>query len=686
MEFKENSTSKGKYEVTQEERRETWTGRLDFFLSSVGYAVGIGNIWRFPYLCYKNGGGSFLIPYITFMILGALPMFLLEYSVGQFSSNGPISVWKICPLMKGLGYAMVTVSAIFCIYFNVMMGYVLYFLYHSLSSVLPWSTCDNKWNTEFCYISQTSNTSTSNISSISGNITGDLKMSSSEEFWRYNVLQITSGIEDMGKIRLELLLCLFIFWFIVFLCLCKGIKVSGKIVYVTAIFPYIVLLIFLVRVVTLPGAMDGILFYVVPQWDKLLSTKVWGEAALQIFFSTSMGWGGLLTFASYNKLHDNMYRNAMIVPAVNCGTSIFAGFITFSILGFMALNKGTTVDKVLNQGPGLVFITYPEAISSFPISPFWAILFFLMLFTIGIDTQFGTMETVLSALTDEFPKLFRRRKVFLTGAICIIEFILGIPFVMQGGIYALQIVDWYCALFSVMLVCILENIIIGWIYGANRFYEDIELMIGRKPCIWWSICWKFITPVILAMMLVFNMTQITPVSYGTYQYPQWAIAVGWIIGMLSVIPIPIYMVIDLWNANGTVLQRIKQRSNPAPNWGPANMDSTVYAQSLPKQDTFSPHYTTNSTENQTMLKDIMNGNSRHQDDDYEDRNLFGMRKITYWEKYGVKRFPYRGRRTFTSLLYQSLDGGMIISNDVYGLTISQFEQMYKACLERRKTQ
>ncbi|CAG2201374.1 unnamed protein product [Mytilus edulis] len=128
--------------------------------------------------------GSFLIPYITFMILGALPMYLLEYSLGQFSSNGPISVWKICPLMKGIGYAMVIVSAIFCIYFNVMMGYVLYFLYHSLTSVLPWSTCDNEWNTEFCYISQTTNTSTSNISSITGNNTGDLKMSSSEEFWR----------------------------------------------------------------------------------------------------------------------------------------------------------------------------------------------------------------------------------------------------------------------------------------------------------------------------------------------------------------------------------------------------------------------------------------------------------------------------------------------------------------------
>ncbi|CAG2220563.1 GLYT [Mytilus edulis] len=563
MECKENSTSKGKYEVTQEERRETWTGRFDFFLSNVGYAVGIGNIWRFPYLCYKNGGGSFLIPYITFMILGALPMFLLEYSLGQFSSNGPISVWKICPLMKGLGYAMVITSAIFCIYFNVMMGYVLYFLYHSLTSVLPWSTCDNEWNTEFCYISKPSNTSTSNISSITGNNTGDLKMSSSEEFWSYKVLQIISGIEDMGNIRLELLLCLFIFWFIVFLCLYKGIKVSGKIVYMTAIFPYIVLIIFLIRVVTLPGATDGILFYVVPQWDKLLSTKVWGEAALQIFYSTSMGWGGLLTFASYNKFHDNMYGNAMIVPAVNCGTSIFAGFITFSTLGFMALNKGTTVDKVLNQGPGLVFITYPEAISSFPISPFWAVLFFLMLFTIGIDTQFGTIETVLSALTDEFPKLFRRRKVLLTGVICLIEFILGIPLVMQGGMYVLQIVDWYCAIFSVMTVCILETIIIGWIYGANRFYEDIELMIGRKPCIWWSICWKFITPVILVMMLVFNMTQITPVSYGTYQYPQWAIAVGWIIGMISVIPIPIYMVVDLWDANGTLLQRLKQRLKPA---------------------------------------------------------------------------------------------------------------------------
>ncbi|CAG2201373.1 GLYT [Mytilus edulis] len=270
------------------------------------------------------------------------------------------------------------------------------------------------------------------------------------------------------------------------------------------------------------------------KFHEITADKVWAEAALQIFFSTGVGWGGLLTFASYNKFHDNVYRNAMIVPAVNCGTSIFAGFITFSMLGFMALNKGTTVDKVLNQGPGLVFITYPEAISSFPISPFWAVLFFLMLFTIGIDTQFGTMEAIVSALTDEFPKLFIRRKVLLTGGICLIEFIFGIPFVMQ-------------------------------------------------------------------MVLVFNMTQITPVSYGTYQYPQWAIAAGWIIGMISVIPIPIHMVIDLWNANGTILQRLKQRSKPASNWRPENMDSTVYDKCVQKQEKFSPHFTTSSTENQTMF-------------------------------------------------------------------------------------
>ncbi|CAC5404714.1 Sodium- and chloride-dependent neutral and basic amino acid transporter B(0+),Sodium- and chloride-dependent taurine transporter,Sodium-dependent noradrenaline transporter,Sodium-dependent nutrient amino acid transporter 1,Sodium-dependent proline transporter,Sodium-and chloride-dependent glycine transporter 1,Creatine transporter,Sodium- and chloride-dependent GABA transporter 3,Sodium- and chloride-dependent betaine transporter,Sodium- and chloride-dependent GABA transporter 2,Sodium-dependent dopamine t len=180
VDVKENTTEK------QNEDRENWSGRLDFIMSCIGYSVGIGNIWRFPYLCYKNGGGAFLIPYLLFMVVGAVPIFFLEYAVAQFSSSSTLTVWKICPLMKGVGYGALLVSAIFCVYFNIFMTWTLYFLYQSMTSVLPWSHCNNEWNTENCLDSSRYNASISNVSkegnwSMSKNLT---KMTASEEYWK----------------------------------------------------------------------------------------------------------------------------------------------------------------------------------------------------------------------------------------------------------------------------------------------------------------------------------------------------------------------------------------------------------------------------------------------------------------------------------------------------------------------
>jgi len=358
--------------------RGNWTGKMDFFLSCVGYAVGLGNIWRFPYLCYRSGGGAFLIPYFTFLLLCGMPLFMMELCFGQFANQGPISVWRISPIFKGLGYGMVLISGIVCIYYNVIITWTLYYMYLTFSAVLPWSTCGNWWNTEACVSAQQLNGTTA----ITGNGT-----TASEEFWRGYVLQISPGIEDMGGVRLELIVTLFIAWIIIFCCLFKGVESSGKVVYFSATFPYLVLIILCVRGVTLPGAMDGIKFYLSPKWELLKSFKVWGDAATQIFYSVGPAWGGILTMASYNRFHHNCYRDALIVPVINCGTSVFAGFVVFSIIGFMAHETGRPIEEVVSQGPGLAFIVYPEAVARLPISPLWAFLFFSMLFTIGIDSQ-----------------------------------------------------------------------------------------------------------------------------------------------------------------------------------------------------------------------------------------------------------------------------------------------------------
>ncbi|CAG2254306.1 GLYT [Mytilus edulis] len=459
-----------------------------------------------PSFCTR---GAFLIPYLFFMVVGAVPIFFLEYAIAQFSSSSTLTVWKICPLMKGVGYGALLVSTIFCVYFNIFMTWTIYFLYQSMTSILPWSHCNNEWNTDNCLDNSRHNASFSNVSkeanwSMNTNLT---KMTPSEEYWKYNVLQITSGIEDLGGIRLELLACLFAAWVLVFLCLFNGIKSSGKIVYVTVTFPYIVLIIFLVRAVTLPGAIEGIKFFIIPKWHNLLSTK-----------------------GCHNCTSNQQWNN------------------------------------------------------------------------------FGTFETITSALTDEFPKLLRKKKMLVTAGVCFLGFLLDIPLIMQGGMYILQIVDWYCGLFTPMLVAVIECIVIGWIYGTDQFYKDIEMMIGYTPCTgwkicWkfitpvvilvsilriqtmyrvedlleiynsgcytgWKICWKFITPVVILVMLVFNMTQLQPVSYNHYQYPSYAIVIGWVIGMVSVAPIPLYMIKAIACAEGSLQQRIGCLLRPISEWEP----------------------------------------------------------------------------------------------------------------------
>ncbi|BFZ24502.1 hypothetical protein BsWGS_27541 [Bradybaena similaris] len=161
------------YSVENMTHRDSWTGRLDFLLSCIGFAVGLGNIWRFPYLCYKSGGGAFLIPYTFFLITCGLPLFFLEVSYGQFGSLSPISVWRMSPLFRGLGYGMVIISAIVCIYYNVIIAWNFYFLFSSFSGVLPWTLCDQSWNTPHCMVLRNS--------SLSGN--GTQSVLASSEFW-----------------------------------------------------------------------------------------------------------------------------------------------------------------------------------------------------------------------------------------------------------------------------------------------------------------------------------------------------------------------------------------------------------------------------------------------------------------------------------------------------------------------
>ncbi|XP_041348336.1 sodium- and chloride-dependent glycine transporter 1-like [Gigantopelta aegis] len=585
------TTNSSKYFFDEDENKErgNWSGRFDFLLSMLGYAVGLGNIWRFPYLAYRNGGGAFLFPFLLMMAIVGIPLFFMESSLGQFCSRGAMTCWKFSPLFKGIGIAMVIVSSITAIYYNMILAWSLYYLFASFTSELPWTSCDNHWNTQDCSLKLPLITCSEGVKELNGTcystddkflglwnatlftaVTKRKRRLPSDEYWNGYALNVSPGIEDFGTPQWKLVLCLMLAWVICFFCLIKGIKSTGKVVYFTAIFPYVVLLILFIRGATLDGAVDGMKYFIIPDFARLGDARVWKDAANQIFFSMSIAGGGLITLSSYNRFNNNILKDSLIVCFGDSLTCIFAGFVIFSYLGHMAKKLGVHVKDVATDGAGLAFVVYPEAVSSLPPSTLWAILFFFMLLTLGLDSQFAMMETVLTAFTDQFPHL-RKKKTWVILALSFLFFLLGLPLTCQGGIYLLQLMDTYGGGWTLIIIGFFEVVAIAFIYGAERFFNDIRIMTGQRPSIYWKICWYGLSPVTIVFIFIFTWVDYERMTYGDYLYPEWADAMGWIMSLSSVLAIPITMIykINRDDEGSTIAHKIRLLTMPARDWGPA---------------------------------------------------------------------------------------------------------------------
>ncbi|WAR03545.1 SC6A4-like protein [Mya arenaria] len=525
----------------QEGEREQWDTKIEFLLSVIGFAVDLGNVWRFPYVCYRNGGGAFLIPYLVMLVFGGFPLFYMELALGQY---------------QRIGYAICIIATFVSWYYNTIISWAVFYFFSSMQSEVPWKHCHNPWNTPNCIDFE------QRAEYYRQNITAKNYTTPNEEFFEREVLGLDGdkyNIDNLGPVNWRIALCLVGVFVLVYFAMWKGVKSSGKAVWITATMPYVVLTILLIRGVTLDGALEGIEYFIIPRFDRLGDYSVWVDAAAQIFFSLGPGFGVLLALSSYNKFSNNCFRDALLTSGVNCGTSFLAGFAVFSVLGHMAYTQNTDVSKVAREDVGLIFIVYPEAISNLSISSFWAILFFFMLITLGLDTTFGGLEAIATGILDEWPQLRKRREIFIL-VLMIYCFLGGLATTTYGGIYLVQLMDTYGAPISILLIVCLEAVAVSWIYGATRFEVDIEAMLGpQHPAYWWfwKICWMVISPIFLLILFILSLYIAPTPRYGEYEYPTWSIVVGWLIVCSSLVLVPAYAVYKFLITPGTVAERIR---------------------------------------------------------------------------------------------------------------------------------
>lgn len=553
--------------------RSKWNNEIEFLMSCIAISIGFGNIWRFPFTAYENGGGVFLIPYIIVLFLVGKPIYYMEIILGQFSSSSSINVWNVSPGFSGIGWSQFYCNTALMTYYSSLMALTLFFLIASFSAELPWAKCREEW-LDYCIDSSHQiDNNTSNITSFVQLLNEKERRSSAELYFLKVVLEEKDSIEDgIGLPSWKLTLCLLVSWISVVLITSQGVKSSGKASYFLAIFPYIILFSLLIRAVTLDGAATGILFFVTPEWSKLFEPSVWYAAVTQCFFSLSVCFGPILTYSSHNDFKHNLYRDVLIVTTLDTLTSFIAGCTIFGILGNLAHKMGLEdINKVVKSGVGLAFISYPDAIAKFNVVPqLFAVLFFVMMFVLGVGSIVGMVSGLAHSLKEKLPNV-QMWKIVL--CICSISFAVSTIYVTPGGQFLLSLVDYYGTSFVVFFLASFEITAIMWVYGIENFLNDVEFMLSRRTGSYWRICWFLVTPFILLFIFFYTFATLQPLTYGEKEYPISAHAAGIVVSCLGIFQIPFWMIVKLLKNRSLPLSKnIRKCFLPTSEWGPKDTE------------------------------------------------------------------------------------------------------------------
>ncbi|MFP4668280.1 MAG: sodium-dependent transporter [Desulfobacterales bacterium] len=467
-----------------EANRERWTSRTTFLFAAIGSAIGLGNLWRFPYLAYDNGGGAFLVAWLIGLIVLGFPWLLMEIGMGRMFQRGAPGVFSgIDKKWEWLGWWPVFVAFLIVSYYAVIIAWAMRYVLSS--ATMAWGT-------------------------------GQEAATGTDGFFFENILQLSSGPGELGSIVWPTLIMLAIIWVVLFLIMYKGAGVIGKIAVYTVAIPWIILIALLIRGLTLPGAVDGLNYYLSPDWSALLTGDIWFAAFSQIAFTLSVGMAGMYAYGSFIARKGDINNNVLIAGFANNATSFFAGFAVFSTLGFLMTALSAPADEVAESGLGLAFVIYPAAISMMPAAnALTGILFFLCLFFLGLDSAFFLAHGGVTApLRDKFGGSLAK----VTGIVCVVGFLVGAVFTTQGGLYWLDMVDRAVAFYGLLITGALSCIVIGWFWNPallrNHVNETSDVKIGA----WWDWIIKIVVPVALVFVLIYGgFMQDIPEAYEGYE-------------------------------------------------------------------------------------------------------------------------------------------------------------------------
>lgn len=473
-------------------KHTSWDNRTAFILAAIGSAIGLGNIWRFPYIAYKYGGGAFLIPYLVALVTAGIPLLILEFAIGhKMRQSAPGAFYKARKNTEWIGWFALLVGFGIVCYYAVIMAWSGRYLIASFTQA---------WGTAPVAV---------------------------ESFFFNKILGLTSGPFQLGKVAWPLLAILAVAWVWVILSIWKGAKTVSKVVWVTVILPWVILLVFLVRGVTLPGAAEGLRYFLTPNLAALSNPEVWHAAYSQIFFSLTVGFGVMIAYASFLPRKSDVVNNAIIIGLADAGTAFAGGIVVFSTLGYYAGVTGQPVADVVTSGPGLAFVTYPMIINKLPLSPVFGVLFFLMLLTLAVDSAFSLVEGGAAGILDRFKKA--KRWVVLIG-MAVVAFIVGIIYVTGAGLYWLDIVDHFMNNFGLFLVALLECFVVAWIWRSHhlRRYCNLrsEVKVGRlwEGMVQWFV--PAVTLLILAFTVVNRMQKPYPEPAAAFDTPVVSAQIG----------------------------------------------------------------------------------------------------------------------------------------------------------------